>query len=100
MKLQVFEHCTPSRSFPTRPQTCCSVTIIMLLALLLTASSRTLIAQENFLVATQDGTFSLYDLATTSLLETFQSSPSFTPSPPDRTQGWLIRQAEAAMVWP
>ena len=75
MKLQVFEHCTPSRSFPTRPQTCCSVTIIMLLALLLTASSRTLIAQENFLVATQDGTFSLYDLATTSLLETFQSSP-------------------------
>ena len=75
MKLRVFEHCTPNHSFPAKPQARRSATIIMLLALLLTASSRTLVAQENFLIATQDGTFSLYDLTSLSLLESFQSGP-------------------------
>jgi hypothetical protein len=39
------------------------------------ASCCSLLAQENFLVATLDGTFSLYDLASLSLLESFQSAP-------------------------
>lgn len=43
-------------------------------AMLLTACG-TLLAQENFLVATQDGTLSLYDLTSLSLLESFQSAP-------------------------
>ena len=34
-----------------------------------------LVAQENFLVVTQDGVFSLYDLATNSLIESFKGSP-------------------------
>ncbi len=36
---------------------------------------RPLVAQENFLVATQDGVLSLYDLATYSPIESFQNEP-------------------------
>ena len=51
-----------------------SVTVIALLMVL--ACCRSLHAQaENFLVSSADGTLSLYDLATNSLLESFQSSP-------------------------
>jgi IPT/TIG domain len=75
MKPQSLRHSASTHAPSARQQARYRVTIIMFLAALLTASCQTSVAQENYLVATQDGVLSLYDLATNSLLESFQSGP-------------------------
>ena len=74
MKSQALRHTTPVY-FSGRVQFWNRIGLPILVAVLLSLSCRTLLAQENFLVATQDGTMSLYDLATTSLIESFRSGP-------------------------
>lgn len=75
MKSQFPLHSAPASSSLPASQAKNRVAITALLCLLLTASCSNLLAQENFLVATQDGTFSLYDLTSFTLLESFQSAP-------------------------
>ncbi len=58
--------------------------VVLIVCLMLCQS---LVAQENFLVATEDGVLSLYDLATYSPIESFQNEPftyTVTSSPNQR----------------
>jgi len=55
---------------------------IALLLSILALCSLSVVAQENFLVVTEDGTLSLYDMTSYSLLESFQNEPStYTVTP-------------------
>lgn len=66
-----------NRSIVLRSQFQSSLSLAILLVVtvfLITACGRS-VAQENFLVSTQDGTLSLYDLSSLSFLESFPSAP-------------------------
>jgi hypothetical protein len=75
MKLQAFQRTILTSLSHSDSLIWNRVVSTMLLLLLLTVLCQTSLAQENFLVATADGTFSLYDLTSLSLLESFQSAP-------------------------
>ena len=59
----------------TKTMLCSRLWCVALLTLGAILFGHPLAAQENFLVATQDGTLSLYDLASNSLLASFQGNP-------------------------
>ena len=63
----------PSHRHQTMRRLLVSTKLVMVLISLACCSS--LLGQENFLVATQDGTLSLYDLTTYMLIESFQGGP-------------------------
>jgi len=62
MKLQVFRRTTLTSSFSMGSQDRTRLAISSLVCIVLLAFCQPSLAQENFLVATQDGTFTVLDL--------------------------------------
>lgn len=75
MKLQVFRRTTLTSSFSMGSQDRTRLAISSLACILLLAFCQPSLAQENFLVATQDGTFTVLDLNSYSILKEFKSGP-------------------------
>src|SRR5262245_41321500 len=80
--------CTAKHLFSPKPHVWLRVTLSLVLVLLLAASCKTLLAQENFLVATSDGMLNLFDLTSYSQLQTVRTGYPFAyslvPSPNPR----------------